>query len=123
MQNQPATVLGKVLVVFAFGKGFALVYNATDAMTQFLQDSGAGSDGFDVSYVGIDYDRVSVTKDGVYIAELWFEDDGPGDSPGTRETCVQFATLRLATEDEWKEHLAGCWPWKENYTEENDDGY
>ena len=122
MQNQ-AEVLGKALVVFAFGKGLAVAYEATDDMTQFLQDSGAGSDGFDVDYVAIDYNAAEIAVDGVYIAELRFGDGGPGDYPGTREACVQFIGLRCATEEEWKEHCAGNWPWKEVYAEDHEDAY
>jgi len=123
MENHPELVVGKALVVFAFRKGLVLVYNATDVMTQFLQDSGAGSDGFDVDDAGIDYDMTAITVDGVYVAEFRFEDDGPGDSPGTREVCAQFTSLRLATEEEWKEHRAGNWPWEEVYAEKHEDGY
>jgi hypothetical protein len=55
--------------------------------------------------------------DGIYIAELVFVDEGPGDWPGSRETSIGVRNWRLATAAEWEEYVEGNWPWNEDGSE------
>jgi len=114
---------GKALVCFykeaellPAGGGMVLCYDADEHLIAFIQDTGGTRDGgFALDQGGIDYDSALVREPGIYIGRLRFEDDGPGDYPGTREVVVQLTDIRPATVGEWKAHLDGEWPWEDKF--------
>ena len=100
-------------VLFVIAHGMALALACEDGeMLKYLQENGNGasSDGFSFDDESVDYD--TTLAQGVYIGTLKLVDEGPGDWPGTREYAPQLSESRLATEDEWRAHLRGEWPWE-----------
>lgn len=106
---------GRVLVAFAHGEGFVLLFAGDEVLTDFISDAGASPDGFGLSEVGADVklptaDGSSI-KDGVYLGSMKLEDDGPGDYPGTREVCLTVDDLRPVSKEEWNDYRNGEYPW------------
>jgi hypothetical protein len=99
----------RVLVVMAHGNGLCLVCEPGLVLDHLHENgSGASEDGFAFAGHGVDHEPL---PDGVYVGELVFIDDGPGDWPGSREVAVSLRKTRLATVEEWTAHLNGEWPW------------
>lgn len=46
---------------------------------------------------------------GMFVFDVGFIDDGPGDWPGSRETTPSFTNPRRVTAQEWSDFLAGDW--------------
>lgn len=96
---------GRALICVHFGKPAFLIFEGHPELIDLFADCGS-FDGFD------SIDTEVPTAGGVYIAELGWADDGPGDSPWAREIAPQVKNWRPATEAEWDSHLIGEWPWE-----------
>jgi hypothetical protein len=107
----------RALVVFAHGEGMALVVepgNVLDVLSE--NGNGATTEGFSLHAESIDHEALA---DGVYIGKLKLVNAGAGDWPGTCEFGVTFDKARLATKEEWLEHLSGDFPWDNPRREED----
>jgi hypothetical protein len=87
---------GRVMVLFAHGKGYALAYQATDAVHDFVLMAGGSIQEFNLSAVAV----YAVQPDGLYVGTLQLTEGG-----------LIADDLRPATEAEWANHCAGEWPW------------
>ncbi len=94
--------VGKALVTFAHGLVFFLCF----AGPVYMSVCDPQAERF--------FEPCPGQPDGVYLFELFFEDDGPGDSPGTRETVLSVKSDRPVTVEEWNAHVSGEWPWNED---------
>jgi hypothetical protein len=99
---------GLALVVIIHGAGLVLCWDGPAYFKEFVSDArGGGNDSF--TFDCIDHEMI---EDGLFIVELVLIDDGPGDWPGSRESCLHARNFRQATPEEWKAHLVGDWPWE-----------
>lgn len=100
--------MNKALILFAHGKGFALVAQADEPIENYI---GVGClEGFDLDEAGTDYINPG---DGLWIGDLSLVDDGPSDweRPDLRECVLRVSNLRAATAEEWASHRRDEWPW------------
>jgi hypothetical protein len=109
-EKQEAAITGKALVVVAHGKPWVLVWQAGEALYETMSAQGAVKDGFAPEDEG--FDMGTSPGDGVYVCDLGWVDDGPGDWPGSREVLPSIKMWRLATPEEWAHHLKNEWPWE-----------
>jgi|GEM_PF-2503990 len=101
---------GKALVVVAHGKPYVLAWQAGKHLAEVMAGHGADKDGFDPEKNGYDMGPAP-NGDGVYVCDLGWVDDGPGDWPGSREVLPSIKTWRPVTAEEWGYQRNGEWPW------------
>jgi hypothetical protein len=99
---------GKALVVVAHGKPWVLAWQVGTHLYELMTGH---KDGFAPEDEGFDMGPVP-EGDGVYVCELGWVDDGPGDWPGSREVLPSLVSWRKATPEEWGHHLKNEWPWE-----------
>jgi hypothetical protein len=102
---------GKALVVVAYGKAWVAAWQAGEHLYEVVTGQGGSKDGFAPEDEGFDMGPAP-DGDGVYVCDLGWVDDGPGDWPGSREVLPSIATWRRATFEEWARHLKNEWPWE-----------
>jgi hypothetical protein len=108
--SQKEPMPNKAIVAFAFGKGMVLLQRLDDWLEEFIVDSGGSSEQYCLDLAAIDYKNPG---DGVWVASVKAVDDGPSDWAWDdgREVMIQFYDFRPVTEEEWKAHREGEWPW------------
>lgn len=99
---------GRALVVVAHTMGFVVSWQAGQYVRDYLHEGGADDVGFPIDRCGVSGAPID---DGIYIGDLVFVDDGPGDWPGSREVAMELQNVRKATKEEWAAHCDGEWPW------------
>ena len=109
-KSKESACTGKALVIVAHGKVLVLAWQAGESLYEVMTGQGGSKDGFAPEDEG--FDMAAPGDDGVYVCDLGWVDDGPGDWPGSREVLPSIKTWRLATEKEWSRHLKNEWPWE-----------
>lgn len=100
-------VCARALVVVAHGEALALVCEV-DQRIDSLGDYGLREDGFTFG------DEIDCNlADGLWVVELGWEDRGASDwDDRIRDVGIAVYSYRLASAEEWHDHLAGNWPWE-----------
>jgi hypothetical protein len=101
---------GKALVIVAHGKALVLAWQAGDSLYEAMRQGGI-KESFAPEDEGFDMGPAP-SGDGIYVCDLGWVDDGPGDWPGSREVLPSIQAWRQATAEEWGRHLKNEWPWE-----------
>jgi hypothetical protein len=100
---------GKALVVVVHGEPFVIAWQAGMYLSEMMSGQGASGETFAPGECGFD---MEVPPDGVYLCDLGWVDDGPGDWPGSREVVCSIKEWQPATKEQWQHHLKNEWPWE-----------
>ena len=109
-KSKESACTGKALVIVAHSKALVLAWQVGESLYEVMTGQGGSKEGFVPEDEG--FDMAAPGDDGVYVCDLGWVDDGPGDWPGSREVLPSIKTWRLATEKEWSRHLKNEWPWE-----------
>ena len=95
--NAVAEAQGRALVLFAHGAGYALAYQGKEIIHEFVLEAGGSLQEFNLEGVA----AYAVPADGLYVGTLALVPGG-----------LLVNDLRPVTQEEWKAHRAGEWPWE-----------
>jgi hypothetical protein len=115
--TRPNDATNLALVLAAHDRHVILYRDADDAIESFFSDVWYGRfrDDSIINCTNADIQTPGLWKVStytsntpmLYVAELFIEDDGPGDLPGAHEHSLVLRKPRLATADEWRAYQEG----------------
>jgi hypothetical protein len=94
------------LILFAFGSGYALSYQAEPDLQRVMMYAGAPVQEFDLEGLAT---YVAPEKDGLYVGAI--ELHPLEQAEGGIAVDLVINDLRPATAEEWARHRKGEWPW------------